>query len=315
MVLPRIISCVGMPRSGSTWIYNAVLAAAKTSGKARGSFSDDFPEDLASFAREDVQLVLKSHEPTGRLISLLDILDAPVVLTVRDPRDCIVSMMQAFGFDFEQSTRRIRDSSIALGQLKDFAKAKTVKYENCVDRMAVLQDLYAFLDLDIEASAAANIFESLTSEAVERSISEMIEQGALDEDQPAGSWTEETHWHPNHIGDGATGKFVQHLDQAQSDYVISLNPDFFCGARLHAGATAIRHTKGRNRLLRRGCDLSRTRLCLSRELGGMDPGRTGEDRTSGRTWRRKGSHRVQNADKQFVPACRVLIARKDRREQ
>lgn len=227
MVLPRIISCVGMPRSGSTWIYNAVLAAAKTSGKARGSFSDDFPEDLASFAREDVQLVLKSHEPTGRLISLLDILDAPVVLTVRDPRDCIVSMMQAFGFDFEQSTRCIRDSSIALGQLKDFAKAKTVKYENCVDRMAVLQDLYAFLDLDIEASAAANIFESLTSEAVERSISEMIEQGALDEDQPAGSWTEETHWHPNHIGDGATGKFVQHLDQAQSDYVISLNPDFF----------------------------------------------------------------------------------------
>jgi hypothetical protein len=59
-------------------------------------------------------VVLKSHKADSTLFEFLSTHTSGCVLSVRDPRDCIVSLMERFDFLFEDALRALQRSCASL---------------------------------------------------------------------------------------------------------------------------------------------------------------------------------------------------------
>lgn len=225
--LPKLVICAGLPRSGSTWIYNVVLMLLRSRTKAVGTFSNTIPGDLAAHSEANGCLVVKCHAPDANLIALARLLGAPVILTVRDPRDCLVSFEAAFQTERAGALHELSESASALLQLESYQRQFLVKYEETSDRVKLLESLGAFLGITVGPKLAKKISEELSLEAVKENIARWEAEGALDAERPAEVWTEESHWHANHIANGLTGKYVDHLSQREAAIVSNRMRSFF----------------------------------------------------------------------------------------
>jgi hypothetical protein len=84
----RLIVAAGMPRSGSTWQFNAIKSVLKTSGR---TVFGGWPRDIARFANDTCDdLLIKVHAPEPHLGSL-----SPIIFTShRDLRDVAASALE-----------------------------------------------------------------------------------------------------------------------------------------------------------------------------------------------------------------------------
>lgn len=80
--------------------------------------------------------------------------DAQVVVIVRDGRDLVTSGMRTFGWKFEEAVRRYHDAAQLLRQAMsrdDRHPFFLVRYEDLLNDQVKLQEILAFLELDIDA--------------------------------------------------------------------------------------------------------------------------------------------------------------------
>jgi len=224
----KIILCAGLKSSGSTWLYNVVIRLLKEtrSGKTAAFYADEvalFPKgtELAHF------LVVKSHVPSEPLLFVTRLTRGQIFLTVREPRDSVVSLMQRFSFPFEAA---LKDVAEEAARIVDFSRAQDVILLHYEDRFHEEQKTIAMVAalIGVRAPKALQqkIFKALTPDAVKRKIRNLKTQGVFGAAPKPEYFDPATHWHPGHVGDGRMGKYAEFLSAAQQDEVIAQTRDY-----------------------------------------------------------------------------------------
>lgn len=216
---PHVALCAGMYGSGSTWCFNAVIELlrrrAGDSGEVVSFFSDSLNPAQLLAVRSAHGAAIKCHMPDMGLRAWAGSSEVLPIVTVRDPRDCVVSMMDRFNYSFVNAADSVSRSAQAALALADFPGAIVLQYEaEFLRSPATLARIANALGLSPSPAELEEIFAALTPEAVKARIKDQFpsEVPAID----AGSaYDPRTHWHPRHVGDGRSGKFAERLSGRQ----------------------------------------------------------------------------------------------------
>lgn len=224
----KIILCAGLKSSGSTWLYNAtgqlVRASACSAGR-RVRISRFYADDVSDFpaaAQSSDIVIIKTHIPSPALQFLTRFTHGKVLLTIREPRDAIVSLMQRFAHKFEDCLREVSAGATALVALADCDKHLLLRYEDrFYERPAALCRVARHLGLNVDADLLANIHRSLEPDNVNDRIARLSRKGIFGRRPDPDRFDPKTHWHPGHIGDGRIGKHKELLSAIQQHEVFT----------------------------------------------------------------------------------------------
>lgn len=227
--IPAIILCAGMPRSKSTWLYNVALKLANRGAKARGIYADtpaELEAEIASAGGGDEVLVVKCHAPTAELVAFTRFLGGVAITSIRDPRDCAASLVETFGFSGADAVDAITRSIKALDRLNGPLPLLSYRYETERDDLHIVHEIAGLIGIALDDATACGIVADLSPAKVSQLVEAAAAAGTIDPQRPAETWTEQTHWHPSHIGDGLTGKFLRALTEVQAFTLSQTNRTF-----------------------------------------------------------------------------------------
>lgn len=142
----RLIICAGMPRSGSTWLFNAVRLLLKRSHEqVYGAWIEDF--NFWKFMREGKRgsaLVLKVHSKN----SVLEKHSDTVLYSIRDLRDAIPSSMRMWKWDIERAMKSYKNQIAVNFPAWSAASSYTMRYEEMLKSPEkILHDLSLALNV------------------------------------------------------------------------------------------------------------------------------------------------------------------------
>jgi hypothetical protein len=221
--VPRVILCVGLKSSGSTWLYNVVIQLLKE--KYRTGVSAFYADNFAMFPPDTERarvLVIKAHEPSKGLAYLTRVTRGQMFLTLREPRDAIASLMQRFGHGFEGALKETARHSTRIVELDRDEEMVTYRYEDgFFDRFETIEETANAIGVKTGKAARKRIYQSLTRESVRQKIGSLKKTGKFGKKPDANSFDSETQWHPGHVGDGRIGKFAGVLSPAQQKKVLA----------------------------------------------------------------------------------------------
>jgi hypothetical protein len=218
---PPLIAAAGLFSSGSTWAFNVLRAVLQRRLGADG-YSSLYADLLADpVLASGKPTVIKCHQPSAGLAALLGLLKAPVALTIRDPRDAVASLVQRFDQPVETAIAQVARSAFALAHLHDRVPATVLRYEDGFSGSAdAVRQLADLADAALPSRDLEVIGRALSATAVKAFIDRRVR--AITTASPADQWDAATHWHPNHLGDGAIGKYAHVLtprDAARISYL------------------------------------------------------------------------------------------------
>lgn len=225
---PRLIVTVGVRGSASTWAFNVVREVMETAigAAAVAPCFANTPGDLAAAgACGAACVVCKTHGVAG-LDRLARQDGARVIVTIRDPRDAVLSLMQRFGDSLPVSASGIGQDCRCAHACAD-APYPVLRYEDrfFADR-ASIPGIAAQLGLALPPERMDRIFRAWSTDAVQ-AMSEGVT--ALPPERrralgPNGAIDAETLVTWRHIGDARTGKWREAFD---SDVAGALTRHFF----------------------------------------------------------------------------------------
>ena len=210
---------LGIPASGSTWVFNAVRALLAYARPAAESLSADHAAHLLDNVSLDARdVVVKAHSLDAPFLRLISLLDAKLIVSTRDPRDSLVSMIDRFSLGVREVMADLTRSFTSLAMLPPGDDRLTLRYEDgFTDDPQTIAAIARYLELDVPDDIVNAIHQQLRPGAVREQIAAMIEA------QPGLAPVHDvaTQWHPNHLSDGLIGKWRDRLSpqvqQAVSD--------------------------------------------------------------------------------------------------
>jgi len=220
-----MIWCLGVYGSASTWTFNAVRLmheAVLPAGQVHTHFLQ------AQAARELFGApgchIVKTHELTEPATAeLLLERAARIVITVRDPRDAVTSLMRAHGQDFETALSLVEKATRLCARAASQPSATLLHYESAFfQRPETMPALASASGLSLPEAAATRIFNSLTRSEVETYIATLPRRRDVLVNKDKSDYLDpKTHWHTHHAGRrGEVGSFNGYLSDAQALTVI-----------------------------------------------------------------------------------------------
>lgn len=226
--VPKVILCMGLKSSGSTWLYNVVIQLLKE--KYDGGVTAFYADNFAMFPTDTERariVVIKAHEPSRSLVYLTRLTRGQMFLTLREPRDSIASLMQRFEHGFDGALKETARHAARIAELDTEEEMTTYRYEDgFFDRFETVGDIANALGIKVGKAAQMRIFQSLTRDEVRQKIGKLKKTGKFGKKPDANSFDTETQWHPGHVGDGKIGKFSGVLSPAQQKKVLSVTPAY-----------------------------------------------------------------------------------------
>jgi len=222
----QVIWCLGMYASASTWAFNVVrqILQANEAQSFRAVFTSGTERPI-DWSQANGVTVIKSHEITGD-DRILDIARrcSKLVITLRDPRDCIVSLMQAQNFDFLRALTLVEQSAALCASFAKDRRAKIFRYEtDFSQRSETVIEIADHLGYKIEKHVAEAIHHALTRGEVEKYIHKLPHKHGILRDRISGDLLDpETQWHSHHAGrNGEIGKWEKVLSPEQLTAITS----------------------------------------------------------------------------------------------
>ncbi len=224
---PLIFVCCSLHSSGSTWMFNLVRELCRSHDVPFMSCrqeADYLPwDELGSRL-----IVVKSHSPWEELQSLVAGHSVQAIVTVRDPRDAVVSFMQRFpntlARSFEVALEEIAASASALVDLMRLRPLPVFRYEDgYIGTRQTFDRIARLLGVTPRPDERASVLAGLAPDAVKATISKLETSGRI---QGESVWDGETQWHANHVGDGRVGKFREVLSPAQQREIVARTREF-----------------------------------------------------------------------------------------
>jgi hypothetical protein len=223
---PRAILCAGVKSSGSTWLYNVVIAILKERYKVgvMAFYADNFAMIPPGTERARF-LVIKSHEPSRALVYLMRLTRGVMFVTLREPRDVIGSLLQRFGHSFEGALKETERQAARTVELVRQEKTHRFRYESgFTEKSASIDKIAKVLGVRLNVAARERIRRSLTRDAVKKKIVTLKKRGKFGARANADSFDPSTQWHPGHVGDGRVGKHAEVLSKKQQAEVLARTP-------------------------------------------------------------------------------------------
>lgn len=227
---PRLVITLGLYGSASTWLFNVVretLNAAHGMERVCAYYADAITLIFQDGAIPGRHVVVKMHVGDAMLAGFVHVAQPLLLLSVRDPRDAVVSLMQRFGQDFDKAASRVVQSA---RRILAFAEAghPYLRYEdNFFARPETLDAIAARLGVTLADEIKTAIFAGYATASV-RSFAGRV--SALPAERLDGGaddlFDRVTHIHRNHIGDGLTGKWRERLSPAESAAITQTLGDF-----------------------------------------------------------------------------------------
>ena len=225
-----VVIAAGLYGSASTWAFNAIrllLEAAPGAAPVHGGFADQLAE-LPEPQATPGSVVIKTHRPDRAMRLFARATAAPVVLTVRDPRDAIVSMMQRFGVSFADQRPHIVASAHLVVALASQRPRLVLRYEDGFSRSEeTVRRIAGFLGLRVPPERIGEIAASLMPDRVAADLAGMAKAGAFGETPDPLAADPVTQWHHGHVGDGRSGKWREVL-RAEDAAGLCAELEFFC---------------------------------------------------------------------------------------
>lgn len=213
----RLVVCAGVYRSGSTWAYNmltSIIRMALPNIRVGGQFAENVDE-LSQLGLGQFDLIVLKTHPQLSMLRLIEFLRPPIVVSVRDPRDCMASWIEMAADSFALFQPRLMKSCSVALELKLQNYAHVIRYED--DAMAsprTVLGMAAHLGLQISERQADLLIRELSTEAVKKQIKQMTDSGKINPNvRLVGD--PRTLWLPAHIGDGKSGKYQSALTRDQ----------------------------------------------------------------------------------------------------
>ena len=233
----RIVLCLGLKSSGSTWLYNVVsqvlenAARPRRGQRARAKTVQSFYADtIEMFPKIDERahvLVIKCHIPSAGLLLLTRLMRGIVIVTVREPRDAIVSLMQRFGHPFESSMKDVAQEAAQIVEIARAPETRTLRYEDrFYEDVKTVSEIAALLGVRISRAAQKKIYQSLRRDAVEKKIEVLKSKGRFGGVADPDRFDPKTQWHPGHVGDGKIGKYAAILSTKQQHQIIAATKSY-----------------------------------------------------------------------------------------
>lgn len=225
---PRAVICAGIFSSGSTWIFNAVqqiLRSHAPEASPTPLYLDTLDDSTGSELWRSSLAVIKTHAPGSFLRCFAAVEAAPVILSVRDPRDAVASLMLRFFFSFEEASdlvlRACHNLPLLLQDIEP-GKVLFLRYEDgFTRRRATLAEVARHIGVSLPKETIASIAAALAPKAVNAQIQALRDRGIFDDGPPSPQFDPQTHWHPRHLGDGKSGKWQAAMTQGQASALIA----------------------------------------------------------------------------------------------
>jgi len=195
-------------------MVQSIIQAALPTLRIVGHFAENIEELMPLNLKTCDLVVLKTH-PQPALLSLIEFLKPPVILSVRDPRDCVASWTQMLGEDFSIFQPRLMRSCGAALRLAGVEYTHTIRYEDgATASVQTIIDIASHFGLRIPEDRAAALLKKLSPESVKEQIKQLTDAGRIDRSERLVS-DSKTLWLPEHVGDGRTGKYRELLSDDQ----------------------------------------------------------------------------------------------------
>jgi hypothetical protein len=216
----EVVVCLGLPRSGSTWVYNVareLLRRRYPEGPIACGFSDDWAAAVGAVRSRPVRcFLIKAHTPKGNLGELLDPPGAHLIVSIRDPRDAVASLMQSFRLPFNAAAAAVYSSAKSIAETARRCRHLLLRYEDRFSEdVLTVQCIAEALGCKEEAPALREIHQDLSRARVSEKIRDLARRGAFRPISAFATWDPGTQWHPHHLGDGRIGKYADALTIAQ----------------------------------------------------------------------------------------------------
>ena len=209
-----VTATLGVPGSASTWVFNVVreLQMIQFGPKRVHSFFNRSVEKIWDFLIQhphaDVALVWKLHEANRFWSQFLIENKIGLLLSVRDPRDAMLSLMERFGESYDGALHRVSDSMQSITNAVNY-EHMWLRYEDrFFDRTETVAAIAEYLGVVMPEGEQERIFSTYQTIAI-RSFAEHIENllpSRLKGDE-ATRYDETTQIHRTHIGDQKIGKW------------------------------------------------------------------------------------------------------------
>ena len=220
----RTIWCLGMYASASTWLFNVVRQVLQVAQqeKVQVAFISGKEKTLTLGGPEMLTLI-KSHEinDDSRIVDVARH-SKKIMITIRDPRDAVTSLMQAHGYDFDRALDFVERSARLCGSFAKDRRAKLYQYEaGFFEDIGTVRATAEYLGYGVEDATIQAIYGSLTRAEVEKHINKMPKMPGILRDAVSGDLLDtKTQWHSHHAGrNGEIGKWKKTLTAKQASEI------------------------------------------------------------------------------------------------
>lgn len=218
---PRVFITIGLHGSASTWVFNVARELVSAAVGAEAIVSCFGATPAALLAQGGIlgrHLVCKTHGwPNLHVFAYLT--SAVVIVTVRDPRDCVLSLMERFSASFRDALAWMEQDCLHATACAN-AGSFVLRYEDrFFDDPTMVCALARYLGVEVSDTVADAIFDRYRTEAV-RAFAATIEslpRERLDGDGKPLLFDRVTHITRTHIGDGRIGKWRERADSQQQN--------------------------------------------------------------------------------------------------
>ena len=228
-----ITATLGVPGSASTWVFNVVreLQMIQFGAKRVHSFFNESIEQVWHFLIEhpnmDRALVWKLHEANDSWLRFLTENKIGLLLSVRDPRDAMLSLMERFGESYDGAFIRVNES---LQRVTDGAgfHHMWLRYEDrFFDQTETVAAIAKHLGVVMPEGEQDRIFYAYQTTAV-REFAEQIGRFPSSRFKAVETmrYDEVTQIHQTHIGDQKIGKWRDRFSMEERHRLTSLFEPF-----------------------------------------------------------------------------------------
>ncbi len=220
-----MIWCLGMYASGSTWLYNAVRQTAEVvrpDMEVRGTYTESL--GVLQALPGGVCHVVKTHDLGQAETDFLALNAARIVISIRDPRDAVTSLMQYMRHGFPKAIDKVERSAAICAHFATDERAEVFSYDaGFTDDAATFDRLAGTFGGRLSAAGRTALFEGSRRAAIEWKIARLEELPNVSHDPASGDIVDlDSQWHRHHAGrTGEIGRWqrllppeaVRHIEQ------------------------------------------------------------------------------------------------------
>ena len=219
-----------MYASGSTWLFNAARAVAAIlypEQHVAGHFAET-PRQLRALPR--ALNVVKTHDLGPAAARYMAERADVILISLRDPRDAVTSMVQHMALDFGAALQRAETSGQFAARHASDARSALFLYETgFTETAAIFDSLATALGGALTPAQRTALFAATRRSKIEEKISRLEQLPTAWRNPVDGDLLDrDTQWHRHHAGrDGETGRWrrmlavqeVAQIEQKMADFM------------------------------------------------------------------------------------------------